>query len=325
MGSVFKEQRKECFWVVIIIVYTEGELEWAGSSLPPNGECMKTEFKVLRTPKPQKEWWTERGRGHLLLQHSMAVRAQHRTKRYSSTLQLESPSSTSTYKWQWTHHLAALIWAISLSLSTFCDKLFLSYTGLDVGLQYSLLAPGSFSVLWYSGVFFSELCCILTVRQLFHFEKRSYEAKVWESSVMSYLWHTAVREATVTVWKLDSGEFSRPAALSCKSIKGRKSSLRAGNYISISIRINCSARVITPFAASISWWQNRPSFIGRAVVLSIPRYHGILGWASGSCVWMEIDVSCCYTNVNALIQNILDGQRKNINSCRLWVHCKYLT
>lgn len=26
-----------------------------------------------------------------------------------------------------------------------------------------------------------------------------------------------------------------------------------------------------------------------------------------------MDVICCYTNVNALIQNILDGLRKNIN------------
>lgn len=206
--------------------------------------------------------------------------------------------------------------------------MFLSYIGLHVGLKYSLLAPGSFSVLWYSRFSFSELCCILTVRQLFHFEKRRYEAKVWESWLMSYLWHIAVREETVTVRKLDWRElFSRPAALSCKSIKGRKSSLRAGNYISISIRINCSARVIIPFVASISWWQNRPSFIGRAVVLSIPSYlqQGLLDWASGSCMCREIDVSCCYTNVNALIQSILDGQRKNINGGRLWTHCKYLT
>lgn len=138
--------------------------------------------------------------------------------------------------------------------STFCDKLFLSYIGLDVGLKYSILASGSFFVLWYSRFFFSELGSILTVRQLFHFEKRSYEAKVWDSSLMSYLWHIAVREEMVTVRKLDWGElFSRPAALSCKSIKGRKSSLRAGNYISISIRCNCSARVIIPFADSISW------------------------------------------------------------------------
>lgn len=193
--------------------------------------------------------------------------------------------------------------------------------GLDVGLKYSLLAPGSSFVLWYGRFFFSDFCCILTVRQLFHFEKISYEAKVWESSLMSYLWHTAVREETVTGRKLDWGElFSRPAALSCKSIKGRKSDVRAENYISISIRCDCSARVIIPFAASISWWLNRPRFNGRAVVLSIPSYlqHGTL-----AC--REIDVSCCYTNVNALIQNILDGQRKNINGGRLWAHCKYLT
>lgn len=79
------------------------------------------------------------------------------------------------------------------------------------------------------------------------------------------------------------------------------------NNISI---CNCFVHLKFSIAAFIQRWQNRPSFI----LCSIFLQRGKLSWASGSYVCVgEMVVSCCYTNVNALIQNILDGRRKYIN------------
>lgn len=92
-------------------------------------------------------------------------------------------------------------------------------------------------------------------------------------------------------------------------------------YLSL-YQTNCFGRLKIPIEASIQCWQKKnPVLLEEMWCWCAPSITSYLqhsdncdnsaGPVDVACVG-EMVVSCCYANVNALIQNILDGQRKNI-------------